>query len=71
MFISRTNYLIAFISGCLKCFCYGVSGECAAAELGVERIEHAEGWKVITNLHVYIIIDMFDETKIHAVAYFR
>ena len=32
--------------GCLKCFCYGVSETCEAAQLGVEKIEHAEGWKV-------------------------
>jgi laminin alpha 1/2 len=30
--------------GCLQCFCYGVTAECRAAELGVELIEHAEGW---------------------------
>ena len=22
--------------GCLQCFCYGITGECRAAELGVE-----------------------------------
>ena len=26
--------------GCLQCFCYGITGECRAAELGVEVISH-------------------------------
>ena len=34
--------------GCMKCFCYGVPGVegCQAASLGVETIDHSEGWFV-------------------------
>ncbi len=31
--------------GCLRCFCYAVTDRCAAAELGVEKVESAEGWR--------------------------
>ena len=47
--------------GCLKCFCYGVSQTCAAAELGVERIDHAEGWKV-TDLRGRLTVDPYWST---------
>ncbi len=30
--------------GCLRCFCYGVTDQCEAAHLGVERMELEEGW---------------------------
>ena len=30
----------------MKCFCYGVATECQAATLGVESLDHSEGWFV-------------------------
>ena len=55
----KINLSFSFV-GCLKCFCYGVSETCAAAELGVESMAHAEGWKVMTdNWQVYLIYKVF------------
>eukprot|EP00094_Tigriopus_californicus_P001836 TCALIF_01772-PA protein Name:"Similar to Lama1 Laminin subunit alpha-1 (Mus musculus)" AED:0.11 eAED:0.12 QI:0/0.86/0.58/1/0.95/0.95/24/1780/2877 len=47
--------------GCLKCFCYGISSECDAAELGVEKIQHAEGW-VASDLRGTLRVEPFWST---------
>ena len=39
MYELKTGYYAlheANAKGCLQCFCYGITGECRAAELGVE-----------------------------------
>lgn len=44
--------------GCLECFCYGITNKCSAANLGVEVLQHAEGWKV-TDLKGRILVDPY------------
>ena len=29
--------------GCTECFCYGVTGSCESADLGVEILDHETG----------------------------
>ena len=47
--------------GCLQCFCYAVTNECEAAELGVERIKDAEGWRA-TDLRGNVILEPYWST---------
>ena len=44
MYEMKTGYYAlheANAKGCLQCFCYGITGECRAAELGVEVIDQS------------------------------
>ena len=44
-----------------ECFCYGISNSCVAASLGVEIIQHAEGWRV-TDLRGRLLVDPYWST---------
>jgi laminin alpha 1/2 len=56
----------AHASGCLECFCYGITDQCDAAQLGVELLQHAEGWKV-TDLRGRLLVDPYWSTVTNGV----
>nr|XP_040569600.1 laminin subunit alpha-1-like isoform X1 [Lepeophtheirus salmonis] len=53
-------------NGCLKCFCYGVTEDCEAAYLGVEVLQHGEGWKV-TDLRRSVVVEPYWSTVTNGV----
>ena len=52
--------------GCLECFCNGITDQCEAAELGVEVLQHSEGWKV-SDLRGRLISEPYWSTVTHGV----
>ncbi len=52
--------------GCLDCFCNGITDQCDVAKLGVELVQHAEGWKV-TDLRGRVVSEPYWSTVTHGV----
>ena len=52
--------------GCLECFCNGITDQCETADLGVELLQHAEGWKV-TDLRGRLLVEPYWSTLTNGV----
>ena len=52
--------------GCLECFCNGITDQCEVADLGVELLQHAEGWKV-TDLRGRLLVEPYWSTLTNGV----
>ena len=52
--------------GCLECFCNGITDQCETADLGIELLQHAEGWKV-TDLRGRLLVEPYWSTLTNGV----